>query len=418
MSTGTSHPASTPPAADGRLLSLDAYRGLIMITLAFDGFGLAATAANVLESRPDSSFWQAVRHQFSHVPWAGCSFWDLIQPSFMFMVGVSMAYSYVNRAARGQSDRALFLHAVSRSAILVLLGVFLSSVGPQVTQTNWTFTNVLSQIGLGYPFLFLSWRRPVAVQAVAVAGLLVVTFLAYRAYPTAGIDLTTGDAAVGIPAAWARDHLADVDRHWHKNANLGHAVDTVFLNWFPRQEPFRFNPGGYPTINFIPALATMLIGLICGETLRSPASERRRLTTLLGLGVGGIVAGLAWQQLGCPIVKRLWTPSWTLFSGGICVLILTALYAVIDVAGQRRWSSFAVVVGVNSIAIYMMSQLLRGWTAGRLRVHLVQPLAELVGGGTLAAWSDFMPLVEANAVGLAFWLVCLWMAKQKIFIRV
>ena len=86
--------SSDAPVAPRRLQSLDVYRGLIMVTLAFNGFGLAATARNHLKSAPDSSFWQAVYHQFEHVEWIGCSFWDLIQPSFMFMVGVSMAYSY------------------------------------------------------------------------------------------------------------------------------------------------------------------------------------------------------------------------------------------------------------------------------------------------------------------------------------
>ncbi len=164
----STQPTSTAVAADQRLLSLDAYRGLIMVALAFSGFGLAETAALHLEKDSDSSFWQAIKYQFSHVAWEGCAFWDLIQPSFMFMVGVSMAYSYVKRQSRGDSWWGMFAHALVRSMVLILLGVFLSTAADSV-QTTWSFMNVLSQIGLGYPFLFLMWGRHVAAQFAVVA---------------------------------------------------------------------------------------------------------------------------------------------------------------------------------------------------------------------------------------------------------
>ena len=406
-STRISH--SQPVVAEERLLSLDAYRGLIMIALAFSGFGLAKTAANRLEKYPESTFWESLRYQFSHVEWQGCAFWDLIQPSFMFMVGVSMAYSYVKRQARGDSWGQLFRHALVRSLVLILLGVFLSSTSS--TATNWAFMNVLSQIGLGYPFLFLMWRRPVAVQASVVGLLLAATWVGYSLYPTAGIDLETGAPAVGISAEWAQENLTGVDPHWHKNANIGHAADVVALNWFPRSSAFEFNSGGYQTINFIPSLATMIIGLICGEILRNPWTGSRKLLTLLAMGALGLVAGLVVERLGVPIVKRIWTPSWALLSAGWCCMILSALYGIIDVAGWRRWSYFLVVVGMNSIAIYMMGQLLRGWTLRQLKVHFGESWLEAFG-------PDYVPLISDSAVGLCFWLVCFWMAKQRIFVRI
>jgi heparan-alpha-glucosaminide N-acetyltransferase len=405
-------------ATEQRLLSLDAYRGLIMIALAFNGFGLARTAANHLAQNPESTFWRQVQFQFSHVEWQGCAFWDLIQPSFMFMVGVSMAYSYVKRQARGDAYAALLAHALWRSVILVLLGVFLSSTGSDTTRTNWVFMNVLSQIGLGYPFLFLMWRKPVLVQFLTVGLLLGATWLMYTRFPAAGIDMTDGNPAVGVSAEWAQEHLAGVAPAWHKNANIGHALDQRLLNWLPRTKPFEYNSGGYQTLNFIPSLATMLLGLICGEWLRQPWSGRRKLLLLAALGCGGIVAGLVWEANGCALVKRIWTPSWALFATGICCLILAALYGIIDVAGWRRWSYVLVVVGMNSIAIYMMGQLLRGWTAGRLQVHLGQPLLDLFGSGLAERWALYMPLITDTSVGIAFWLACLWMARQRIFVRV
>lgn len=417
----------TAEASEIRLLSLDAYRGLIMVALAFNGFGLARTASARLEKLPDSQLWQTIKYQFSHVEWVGCAFWDMIQPSFMFMVGVSMAYSYVKRQARGDAWSQMFLHALTRSVILILLGVFLSSTGSETRTTNWAFMNVLTQIGLGYTFLFLMWRRPVTVQAVGVGLLLGVTWYAYTSFKTEGVDLQSGNEAVGIKAEWAQKELSGIDPVWHKNANFGHAVDVKLLNWFPRDldKPFEFNSGGYQTFNFIPSLATMLIGLICGELIRSGSSDSRKLVILTVIGLSGVLLGLAMQQAGYPMVKRIWTPTWALFSTGICCLVLAALYAVIDVAGWRSWSYFLVVVGMNSLAIYMMGQLLRGWTSGRLQVHIGQPILDYIGPAKIAkihekfpSLDDFTPMLNDISVGLVFWLVCFWMAKQRIFIRV
>ena len=108
-----------------RLLSLDVYRGLIMVTLAFTGFGLAATATRHLRAEGPSPFWEAVHYQFEHVQWVGCGYWDLIQPSFMFMVGLAAAFSYAKRRQLGQPYGRMFGHALWRSVVLVLLGIFL-----------------------------------------------------------------------------------------------------------------------------------------------------------------------------------------------------------------------------------------------------------------------------------------------------
>ena len=405
----TNVPTVAGPKVEERLLSLDAYRGLIMIALAFNGFGLADTAAKHLKDNPDSTFWQSLKFQFSHVDWQGCAFWDMIQPSFMFMVGVSMAYSYVKRESRGDSWGSMFGHALVRSLVLILLGVFLSSTSSK--STNWTFMNVLSQIGLGYPFLFLMWRRKVAVQLIVVALLLVGTGLMYANYPTGGIDLENGNPAVGVEADWAKQHLEGVPPAWQKNANIGHAVDLVVLNWFPREKPFAFNSGGYQTINFIPSLATMLLGLICGELLRSSWTGGRKFAVMVGLGAVLFFLGWFGHIYGWPIVKRIWTPTWALYSTGICCWILATLYGVIDVWGFRAWSMFLVVVGMNSIAIYMMGQLLKGWTTKQLEIHFGPKLFTFLG-------ENYTPMLSATFVGLCFWLTCYWMMRQKIFIRV
>ena len=417
---------SSPPAVatpSTRLQSLDVYRGLIMTALAFNGFGLAATARNHMRAAtggssgsagvaaPDSGsgFWGAVYHQFEHVEWIGCSFWDLIQPSFMFMVGVSMAYSYVNRQRQGHSYGRMFGHALWRGVILVALGIFLISNSRPTTE--WMLTNVLTQIGLGYPLLFLLWGRSVRVHAIAAVVILLGTCALYLAYPKAGVDLTQGAPSVGVSAKWAQQHLAEVAPAWHKNANVGSALDLWLLNQLPRKEPFHFNVGGYVTLNFLPSLATMLFGLMCGELLRSSRDGRCKFQILLIAGVAGLALGWVGHALGVPLVKRIWTPSWALFSTGWCCLILAALYGIVDLRGWRAWSFPLLVVGMNSIAIYVMGMTLKGWTAKTMQTHFGPDVFRLLG--PLNA-----PFVQATLVGLVFWLVCFWMYRRKIFLRI
>jgi len=396
-----------------RLQSLDAYRGLIMISLSFAGFGLAKTATAFLKDNPDSGFWAAVKYQFSHAAWVGCSYWDLIQPSFMFMVGVSMAYSYVNRRERGDSYGRMLGHAVSRSIILILLSIYLMSQWR--SYTNWGFMNVLGQIGLGYTFLFLLWGRATKTHIITAASLLIGTWLIYVAYPGSGVDPATGNPEVEITKEWSDEHLEGIRPSWHKNANVGLAVDVFFLNLFPQQEPYKFSKGGYQTINFIPSLATMLFGLMCGELLRSQRSDRDKLKMLLIAGVSGLIAGQFLNLTGiCPLVKRIWTPSWALFSTGWCCLILGGLFWLIDVKGYRRWTYPLVVVGMNSIAIYCMSMSLKPYVARQWQAHL--------GKDVFTFWEAldpaWAPCVQACLTGMTFWIVCWYLYRKKIFIRI
>ena len=380
-----------------------------MVSLAFKGFGLRQTAENHLTADPDSSFWQTIHYQFSHVPWTGCGYWDLIQPSFMFMVGVSMAYSYAKRSRLGHAYGKMLRHALWRSTILILLGIFL--ISDSGSSTSWSLMNVLTQIGLGYTFLFLFWGRRLRSQSLGAALILILTWMLYVLYPAAGVDLATG-SEVGLKPEWAQEHLAELSPAWHKNANLGHAVDSWLLNRLPRQAPFVYNGGGYQTINFIPSLATMLFGLMVGELLRSRRSAQANLKALLTAGILGLIAGLIFDWTGlCPLIKRIWTPSWAIFSTGWCCLILAGLYALIDVAKIRRWTFPLVLVGTNSIAIYSMSMLLPGWVAGTFQTHLGQDIFQLWGAGN-------EPALESLMVGLTFWLTCWWMYRRRIFLRV
>ncbi|MBL9199030.1 MAG: hypothetical protein JNL39_00935 [Opitutaceae bacterium] len=398
-------PSETPAAASsGRLLSLDAFRGFIMVCLAFTGFGLAATARNHLKADPNSAFWKFTEWFWEHGEWLGCSFWDLIMPAFTFMVGMSMAWSYVRRQREGHTYGQLFRHACVRAAILVGLAVFLTTRDGRETQ--WVFTNVLAQMGLGYPLLFLCWNRGFRVQAIAAAAALGVTWIAFLAHG--------GTAALGpgVTAEWAAQHQATLAAAWHKNANIFHAFDVWFLNLFPRSAAWKFNEGGYQTLNFIPNLATMIFGLMAGEWLRSAADGARKARVLVIAGVGLLAVGYGLDAVGLiPAVKRIWTPSFGLLSTGWCVLMLAAFYWAIELRGWRRWATFFAIAGANSIALYCMAQLMKTWTGNVWKAHLGQKFFQIAG----ANWE---PTVRGIVVGLTFWLVCWWMWRRKIFLRI
>ena len=198
--------------------------------------------------------------------------------------------------------------------------------------------------------------------------------------------------------------------HWNMNANVAAAFDRWFLNLFPQPpgRPFVFNEGGYATLNFIPSMATMIFGVLAGELLRSGQDQMIKLRTLLLAGAVGASLGLVLDASICPIVKRIWTPSWTIYSAGYACWMLAAFYAVIDVAGIRRWSFPLVVVGMNSIAIYLMAQLMKPFVASTVRTHF--------GPDVFAG--PYGPLVRASSTLLVFWLICFWMYRQKIFVKI
>jgi len=414
--------ANLPPdVSKKRLVSLDAYRGLIMVTLAFGGFGIAKTAGLQLQENPDSWFWSVLKYQGSHVEWVGCGYWDLIQPSFMFMVGLSMAYSYLKRQREGHSYRRMLGHAITRSFILIFLGIFLTSRGPL---TNWSMMNVLTQMGLGYTFLFLLWQKTVRTLAITAGTILLSTWLLYVLYPNSGLNIEQGAPEVKVTQAWSQDHLDGIDASWHKNANVAHDFDTWFLNILPGRalftgedsdqirKTFVANSGGYQTLNFIPSLATMLFGLMCGELLRSKRTGSDKLKLLIVAGVSGLIVGWILNATGiCPLVKRIWTPSWALFSTGWCCLILATLYWIIDIRQYKRWAFPLVVVGMNSIAIYCMEMMLKPWVAKSLTIHLGDRLFFI--GGQL-----YEPIFQYTLTGLCFWLICWWMYRQKFFVRI
>jgi heparan-alpha-glucosaminide N-acetyltransferase len=405
-------PASTVPSSQrsshasavaARIIAIDAFRGFVMFLMLAEVMQLSTLHA----AFPASRFWAFVAFNTTHVPWQGCSLHDLIQPAFSFLAGASLPFSIASRRAKGEPFSRMLGHAVWRSVVLILLGIFLRSM--ERPQTYWTFEDTLTQIGLGYTCLFMLAFASLRVQIVAFSAILIGFWAAFALYPLPGpgFDYTQ----VGVPANWPHLYSGFL-AHFNQNSNLSWAFDVWFLNLFPRETPFRFNEGGWSTLSFIPTLATMMLGMWCGEWLKTSRSTREKLKGLVAGGVTLTLAGLVFQWLHiCPIVKRIWTSSYTLYSGGLVVLMLAGFYAAIELKGWRRWAFPLLVIGANSIAIYVMS-----WT---MEHFIMSAMLRHVGTAPFAILGPpFEPVLRGIGVMIVFWSILFWMYRRKIFLRI
>ena len=384
-----------------RNVAVDTYRGFVMLLMMAEVLELARVSA----AYPGNWFWAFLGWNQTHVAWAGCSLHDTIQPGFSFLVGVALPYSIASRIEKGGTFGKMFGHALWRSLVLILLGVFLRSTHSSIT--NFTFEDTLSQIGMGYPFLFLLGFRPAKWQWVALAAVLTGYWLAWALYPVPGPNFNW--QAVLVPPDW--HHYTGFAAHWDKNSNLGTAFDQWYLNLFPRLKPFVANDGGYLTLSFIPTLGTMILGLIAGRWLRESA-PKVPVQKMLVAGVIGVAAGALLHFTGiCPVVKRIWTPSWTLFSGGLCFLYLAIFSWIEDVKGYKKWAFPLVVIGMNSIAAYLIAHLFNQFIFHSFLTHLGEKPFQIFGIGA-------EPFLLGAAVLFTYWLILYWMYRRKLFLRI
>jgi heparan-alpha-glucosaminide N-acetyltransferase len=415
-----------------RLASIDIFRGMVMFLMMAEVLELNKLAA----AYPDSSFFAWLKHHTSHVDWVGCSLHDLIQPGFTFLVGVSLPFSLATRLRKGAGYGSMFLHAVWRALLLVVLGIALRSLGKPTT--DFRFDDTLTQIGLGYLLLFLIALTPRWNQVLSAMLILVGYWLLFAMWPLPAADFNY--EAVGVPKDWP--HLmSGFEAHWNKNSHPAWAFDVWFLHLFPYSSVYPFHPGGYATLSFIPTLATMTMGLLAGGMLAGgtlaggtlaggtlaggrvsqwgsiPAASGQRsygmrIFLLATVGVCSIAAGWSLDHFGvCPNVKRIWTPSFTLFSGGICFVWLAVLHGICEGWNQRAWGFPFMIFGSNSILAYGMS-----WV-------LEKPLKELLIRHF--GKSPFTPFGEAwehvllgSTVLLFMWLILLWLYRKRVFVRI
>jgi heparan-alpha-glucosaminide N-acetyltransferase len=356
---------NTPPA---RLVSLDAYRGVVMLTL------LCGSVFHSLKGHPQ---WHWLYVQNEHVAWDGCTLWDLIQPAFMFIVGVAMPFAFAVRTAKGDTWAKQFLHVLLRACGLILVGVVLDNHG--ATTWSFGFIRVLQQIAVGYVLAFFVLGRPLWVQGVVAAVVLIGYTIFWMFNPWNGPD---GPWAMG-------------------GENAGRAFDRWLIG--------RNYTGHYVGVNAIPATANMTFGVMAGQWLLTNKPTLRTAVTLGVVGVAGIVVGFALGPV-VPLVKRIWTPSFAVYSAGWTTLFLAAFYWAIDVAGSKWWAFPFVVVGMNSIAAYVMTGLFGGWFRS-LSGAWVGWLAEPLG-------PHLYPVVQRVLFATVAWLVLFWLYRRRLFFKV
>lgn len=359
---------------ESRLLSLDFMRGLIMVLLMLESTRLYDHLFELTEG----SFLGAFFLQFFHHPWNGLRFWDLIQPGFMFIAGTAMAYSLTRQQAQGKSWNDSFKKALKRSGWLFFWGVLDYAVRPG--GLSFELWDVLTQLSFTMLVAFLIFNWSFTAQISISIGLLVLTEILYRFTNVPGFDQPF------------------TDQH-----NFGNYVDLLLMN--------KINGGGWVAINCIPTAAHTIWGALAGKLLLSSKKDIEKVKWLIIFGVAGLVAGYTMNVTITPIIKRIATSSFTLASGGWCLLALGLLYWWIDVLNHKRYLFFF-VVGMNSIFIYLFFEIVGNRWFNEYIGAISNGLM-----GMMHFPAGLMAIITSLIVFALEWYLCWFLYKRNIFFK-
>jgi predicted acyltransferase len=373
-----------------RILSLDTFRGVVLLFLLFDG----AVPAWLDRLMPGHAWATALAAQFGHSPWDGVRLWDLGQPFFMFMSGMAIPFAIASRRGRGYSWPSISVGVIRRSVILIALGLVIVAYRSPSAGVNFVH-DVLLQIGLAAPFAYAIAVRPIRTQIAISAAMLVGYWLLFAMYP-----VPSAPSALASGSALDAEQLTGFFAHWNPHTNVAAAFDRWFLNLFPRSEPFRYDGLGLATLNFVPSIVTMVMGASAGQLFQTALSAREKRRRLAWTGAACVVVGLLAGATVCPIVKPLWTPSWTLVSGGLALLALSLLDWMIEVRGLRRAAYPFVVLGANALFVYVALSL----------------LAPLLWAAFAATFGPISYTLELFLVNALIWLAAAWLYERRAFV--
>lgn len=371
----TTEPSLQPP---GRLLSLDALRGFDMFII----LGVEELAGALVKAHP-AGWTRFFGEQLDHAAWEGFRFLDLIFPLFVFVSGVSLVYS-ADKSLERRGTAGTIWKFVTRGVLLVLLGVlYYQGLAKGWGEVRWV--GVLQRIAVcgtvaGVLYCVLGWRARVGV----FIGLLVGYWAVMSRIPGSGG--VVGDFAEGP------EH------------NLANWIDFKYLpgkKWDKTHDPEGL-------LSTVPAVATCLLGVFCGEYLKlGAASGAKKAGTLIALGV--VLAGLGWLWgVQFPVIKKLWTSSYVLVAGGYSMMLLGAFYHVIDVKQVRWWAMPWVWIGMNAITLYMCRHFLK-----------MEELAEaLVGGPVAEGVAPYGAVLAAGVVLLLNFGLAWVLYSRRVFLRV
>lgn len=366
----TSNSSSVPE----RLLSLDFFRGATMFLLIAEFTHLFS---HLYDPSLEGSVIYVIAEQFHHHPWNGLRFWDLIQPFFMFIVGVAMPFSFANRKKRGHTHAQITRHVIKRALLLLFFGWALYCIDPG--KIEFRFQNVLAQLSVTYILAYLVMKKPARWQIIFSFLLLAITEVIYRTFPVEGFN-----------------------HPFVANENFG--------TWLDLQYGGADLHGHWVSFNAIPTTAHTIWGVLAGQVLISKRKASQKLKILIIAGVIGVVAGYALNPI-TPIIKRISTSSFVIVSGGWALLALAFSYWLIDMRKRYKWSLFFRIVGLNPLFIYIFAHV-----GGAMFIeNIVHPFSFLLFGwmGTLTA-----SILTSAVVLFLLWYICYWMNKQKIYIRI
>ncbi len=368
------NPSAAAPNPQGRLVSLDFFRGVTMFLLIGEA---TAIYERLIDPSLHSRLIQAIGLQFHHHPWNGLRFWDLIQPFFMFIVGVAMPFSIGRRWDRGDTWQKTLGHALKRSGLLLFLGWAVYCIGPgRLTFELW---NVLAQLSFTYLVAFLVMRRRPRTQIALTFGLLALTEVLYRVW-----------AVPGFNQAFVPDH------------NFGSWVDLKLMG--------KLSAGHWVAFNAVPTTAHTMWGVLAGQLLKSARPAAQKIRILAIAGAAGVIIGYALNPV-TPIIKRICTSSFVIAGGGWCLLALCLSYWLIDVRKRRGWVTFFAVVGMNPLFIYLFTE-----TGGaNWLTAIAKPFTVGLFGWTGDWGARFMTSLAAWAM---LWGICYGLYKKKILIKI
>lgn len=371
---------ATTIGSGGRLLSLDFYRGLVMVLLMFESTRLYG---HLFDMSSEGTFLHALATQFTHHRWHGLHLWDCIQPAFMFIAGTAMAFSLTKQTAKGKSWGQQAGHALKRSWWLFFWGVLDYAVHKDSGQLTFELWDVLTQLSFTLLLAFLIFRWKTGYQILFSIGLLILTECLYRMINIPGFDQPF------------------TDQH-----NFGNYIDLVLMN--------KINQGGWVAINCIPTAAHTIWGAVAGKWILTRLNNRERIGNMIIFGLVILLAGysLDWVNI-TPIIKRIATTSFTLVTGGWCMLALALLYYWIDVLNHKRFLQFFIIVGMNSLFIYLFFEIVVKWW---VRDYVYT----LVGGVLTPAGlaQNSILILSALALFAVEWYACYWLYRKQIFFKV
>ena len=326
---------------------------------------------------------KAVAAQFSeHVEWAGFRFYDMIFPLFLFIIGVVIPFSVGKRIESGEDRRDVVKKVLVRSAVLFLLGLVYSGLLRFQGWDHIRWFGVLQRLAVGYlgASLFVIYAKPKTI-VVAVVGILLGYWALMALAPVPGFPPGT----------------------YTPTGNFANYVDRLFLVRGQMYESYG-DPEG--PISDIPAVATALLGVLTGFWLKGERDDKRKVGGLLLAGAALILLGLAWSP-AFPIIKKIWTSSYVLVAGGGSMLLVAAFYWIIDVKGKVAWATPLMLIGMNPILIYMLSEIV---DFGKVGMYFLGGFAHLA-----PAYADPIAAVGAllAKLGLLYFLY-----RQKLFLRV